>query len=129
MSEEQVFLEDELRRRALAAEQAQDFDELFAVAGELYHLVGELRAEIEALEEENRQDKPKSLPCNDCRDGQDLAHAVVAFADWQYQGYEGWTEAARQDVGRQLWFEVSDRVRRATGCAPAAPGFDAESDA
>lgn len=128
--EQHEFPEEDLRTRALAAEEDKDFDALFSVAGELYHLVSELRqeaaalrADIEALEEEDQTVLVQKLPCAGCRDAEDLARAVANFAEWQFQGYEGWQEDARQDVGRQLWYEVSDLVRRATGDTPTSPSF------
>jgi hypothetical protein len=122
MEEEKMVLlpEETLRQQALDAE---DSEALFAVAGELYHLVGELRKEIDALEEEGPAFQSVPLPCPGCSETHQLACAVTDFADWQFRGYEGWKEDVRRDVGRQLWFEVSDLVRKATGDTPATPGF------
>jgi len=58
-------------------------------------------------------------------DMEDLARAVYAFADWQFGGYEDRDETTRVVVGRQLWSEVSDRVREITGSPPQAPAFGA----
>jgi len=52
-----------------------------------------------------------------------LAKAVYDFADWQFGGYEDRDETTRRVVGRQLWSEVSDRVRTSTGATPKAPAF------
>lgn len=59
----------------------------------------------------------------------DLAQAVNAFAEWRYGGYyETRDEATRNVVGRQLWYEVSDRVCSTIGAIPPAPAFGAEGN-
>jgi hypothetical protein len=56
------------------------------------------------------------------RQGEDLAAAVLAFAEWQEQGYgKSADDATRALVTRQLWSEVSDRVHDFTGRRPACP--------
>ena len=59
--------------------------------------------------------------------GKELAKAVVDFADWHWSGYvSNVTPEARVTVGRQLWSEVSDRVKQLTGTTPASPRFGLE---
>lgn len=53
-----------------------------------------------------------------------LAQAVLAFAEWQWNGYGNEPDAyTQQVVGNELWSEVSDRVRDITGRRPPAPRF------
>ena len=52
--------------------------------------------------------------------GEQLALAVIAFADWQRECYKV-EEATRQMVSQSLWHEVSDLVYALTGTAPSNP--------
>jgi len=55
----------------------------------------------------------------------ELADAILAFAEWQFGGYEGREPTTHRVVGRQLWYEVSERVSEITGSTPKAPSFGA----
>lgn len=50
----------------------------------------------------------------------DLARAVLHFAEWQSEDYITDPDT-RQIIGRTLWLEVSDHVRRLTHQTPPPP--------
>ena len=52
----------------------------------------------------------------------DLARAVLDFAEWQSEDYIACPDT-RQIIGRTLWLEVSDHVRRITHSTPPAFGL------
>ena len=55
---------------------------------------------------------------------EELAEAIENFADWQWSRYAGGIRpesSAGIEVGKALWEEVSKRVQRITGKAPAHP--------
>jgi hypothetical protein len=63
------------------------------------------------------------------RDRDKLAQAVLAFAEWQWGCYDSDASSpARRSIGRALWFEVSEHVRRITGQTPPAPSFGPQGD-
>lgn len=57
--------------------------------------------------------------------GARLAKAVLAFAEWQREGYEGAPEeVARGAITTALWEEVSEHVYFFTHSRPPLPGVD-----
>ncbi len=55
----------------------------------------------------------------------ELADAIHAFAEWQFGSYGGREPTTHRVVGRQLWYEVSERVSEITGSTPESPSFGA----
>lgn len=61
--------------------------------------------------------------------GEALAQAVLAFAEWQEQGYGASPDQkTREEISSQLWAEVSEHVYYFTNSHPALPGTRPDGD-
>lgn len=61
--------------------------------------------------------------------GEALAQAVLAFAEWQEQGYGASPDQkTREEISSQLWSEVSEHVYYFTNSRPALPRARPDGD-
>lgn len=86
--------------------------------------VKELVMEIETATSEETKEIAKELAqiateaLDASKDTEDLAYAVLAFADWQNERGKDKPSDAITSVGNTLWHQVSERVYAITGSTP-----------